>query len=115
MSASGKVIIVTGAARNMGYHTAAALAKRGAKLSIWGRDQAALDEAAGALAAQGVRRELTVDHVRPGMLLEEDVQTKTGMILVRKGERVTEAVAMRLENFARTVGIQEPVIVLDGV
>jgi CheY-like chemotaxis protein len=75
----------------------------------------ALDEAAGALAAQGVRRELTVDHVRPGMLLEEDVQTKTGMILVRKGERVTEAVAMRLENFARTVGIQEPVIVLDGV
>jgi CheY-like chemotaxis protein len=75
----------------------------------------ALDEAAGALAAQGVRRELTVDHVRPGMLLEQDVETVTGMILVRKGERVTEAVAMRLENFARTVGIQEPVIVLDGV
>jgi CheY-like chemotaxis protein len=75
----------------------------------------ALDEAAGALEAQGVRRELTVDHVRPGMLLEADVETKTGMILVRKGERVTEAVAMRLENFARTVGIQEPVIVLDGV
>jgi hypothetical protein len=49
------------------------------------------------------------------MLLEMDVETKTGMILVRKGERVTEAVAMRLENFSRTVGVVEPIIVLDGV
>jgi hypothetical protein len=75
----------------------------------------ALDEAAGDLAPQGVRREITAGLVRPGMLLEADVETKTGMTLVRKGERITEALAMRLENFARTVGLVEPIVVLDGV
>ncbi|HST86022.1 MAG TPA: HD domain-containing phosphohydrolase, partial [Kineosporiaceae bacterium] len=74
-----------------------------------------LDEAATALAPQGVRREITVAQVQPGMLLEEDVETLIGMTLVRKGERITEAVAMRLENFAKTVGVQEPIIVLVGV
>jgi CheY-like chemotaxis protein len=74
-----------------------------------------LDEAAAALAPQGVRREIKVSQVLPGMLLEADVETLIGMTLVRKGERITEAVAMRLENFAKTVGVQEPIIVLDGV
>lgn len=75
----------------------------------------ALDESAAALAPQGVRREIPVGLVRSGMLLEQDVETKTGMILVRRGERVTEALAMRLENFARTVGVIEPIVVMDGV
>ncbi len=75
----------------------------------------ALDEAATALAPQGVRREVTVAQIQPGMLLEADVETLIGMTLVRKGERITEAVAMRLENFAKTVGVQEPIIVLVGV
>jgi CheY-like chemotaxis protein len=75
----------------------------------------ALDEASSALAPQGVLREIGVDQVRPGMLLEMDVETVTGMTLLRKGERVTEASAMRLENFARTVGVKEPIQVLDGV
>ncbi|HST81286.1 MAG TPA: HD domain-containing phosphohydrolase [Kineosporiaceae bacterium] len=74
-----------------------------------------LDEAATALAPQGVRREIKVSQVLPGMLLEADVETLIGMTLVRKGERITEAVAMRLENFAKTVGVQEPIIVLVGV
>ncbi|ARS26235.1 SDR family oxidoreductase [Sphingomonas sp. KC8] len=46
MSIAGKVVIVTGAARNMGYHTAAALARRGARVAIWGRNVDALDIAA---------------------------------------------------------------------
>jgi CheY-like chemotaxis protein len=75
----------------------------------------ALERAASALAPQGVLREFTVDQVRPGMLLEADVETVTGMILVRKGDRISEANQMRLENFARTVGIKEPIMVLDGV
>jgi CheY-like chemotaxis protein len=66
------------------------------------------------LAPKGVLRELAVDQIRPGMKLEEDVETVTGMILVRKGERVTEAVATRLANFSRTVGVKEPIKVLDG-
>jgi response regulator RpfG family c-di-GMP phosphodiesterase len=75
----------------------------------------ALGEAASALAPQGVRREITVDNVRPGMLLEADVETTSGMILVRRGERVTPALAMRLENFARTVGVTQPIVIMDGV
>jgi CheY-like chemotaxis protein len=75
----------------------------------------ALDEAASNLAPQGTRRELDVKQVRPGMVLDSDVETLTGMTLVRKGERVTEAVAMRLTNFALTVGVKVPIQVIDGL
>jgi CheY-like chemotaxis protein len=75
----------------------------------------ALEAAAAGLTPGGIRRELAVQQVRPGMLLEEDVETVTGMTLVRKGERLTEAAVMRLQNFARTVGVKEPVAVLDGL
>ncbi|GLY29070.1 HD domain-containing phosphohydrolase [Kineosporia sp. NBRC 101731] len=73
----------------------------------------ALARASSSLAPQGVRREITVDFVAPGMVLLEDVVTRTGIALMRKGERITEATAMRLDNFARTVGICEPVVVQD--
>ena len=75
----------------------------------------ALAESAKLLAPQGKVREFTVGQVRPGMLLEADIQTVTGLTLVRRGERLTEAAAMRLTNFARTVGIKEPIYVMTGV
>jgi len=43
--AKDKVVIVTGAARNMGFHAAAGLVRRGARVVIVGRDQNQLDEA----------------------------------------------------------------------
>jgi NAD(P)-dependent dehydrogenase (short-subunit alcohol dehydrogenase family) len=46
MSAAGKVILVTGGARNMGFHTATALVRRGAKVAIVARSAEALAEAA---------------------------------------------------------------------
>jgi NAD(P)-dependent dehydrogenase (short-subunit alcohol dehydrogenase family) len=46
---AGKVVIVTGAARNIGFETAAALTRRGARVAILGRDRVALDEAAAKL------------------------------------------------------------------
>jgi hypothetical protein len=73
----------------------------------------ALDLAAAELSPGGTPRELKLADVRPGMLLQADVVTATGMTLVREGERVTEAVAARLANFARTVGVVEPIKVLD--
>jgi DNA-binding response OmpR family regulator len=75
----------------------------------------ALRTAADGLAPQGVLREFTVAQIRTGLLLEADVETVTGMTLVRKGERLSEAAVMRLENFARTVGVKEPIMVMDGV
>ena len=46
MSAQGKVVLVTGGARNMGFHAAAALVRRGAKVAIVARSAEALAEAA---------------------------------------------------------------------
>ncbi|GAB6898454.1 HD domain-containing phosphohydrolase [Kineosporia succinea] len=73
----------------------------------------AVGRAAASLTSPGLRRELTVDFVTPGMTLLEDVRTTAGMPLVRKGERITQATVLRLENFARTVGVAEPIVVQD--
>jgi CheY-like chemotaxis protein len=69
-------------------------------------------DAATVLTPKGRVVEMRVHAVRPGMVLDEDVRTTTGLVLVRKGERVTEVIAARLENFARSVGIEEPLKVL---
>lgn len=61
----------------------------------------------------GILREITVGQLRDGMELEQDVMTRTGMPLVRKGELVTETLSIRLHNFADTVGIVEPIRVMD--
>ncbi|SNS05313.1 Short-chain dehydrogenase [Sphingomonas laterariae] len=54
MSVSGKTVIVTGAARNMGFHTAAALARRGARVSLWGRDAEGLAAAAASIGGDAM-------------------------------------------------------------
>ncbi|MFI7585860.1 response regulator [Spongisporangium articulatum] len=75
----------------------------------------ALDEAAVDLAQQGERRVLPLAAVRPGMVLEDDVLTSTGLTLVRRGDRITDAVVLRLENFAASVGVVEPIVVRLGI
>lgn len=45
MSAKDKVVIVTGGARNMGFHAAAGLVRRGARVAIIARSEEALAEA----------------------------------------------------------------------
>ncbi|MBL8928594.1 MAG: response regulator [Kineosporiaceae bacterium] len=61
----------------------------------------------------GTPREVAVESLREGMELDQDVVTTTGMALMRKGEPITESLAIRLANFARTVGIVEPIQVID--
>jgi 3-oxoacyl-[acyl-carrier protein] reductase len=56
---SGKVVIVTGAARNIGYHAAAALRQRDARLAIFGRTQETIEDAADKLG--GGTLPVTVD------------------------------------------------------
>lgn len=68
--------------------------------------------AAQVLTPKGTPKEIRVHQIMPGMVLNEDVLTTTGLVLVRKGERVTEVLAARLDNFARSVGIKEPIQVL---
>jgi CheY-like chemotaxis protein len=66
------------------------------------------------LTPRGIRREISAMQVRAGMLLEEDLVTTTGLVLLRRGERVSEVLVARLANFANSVGVVEPVCVLVG-
>jgi CheY-like chemotaxis protein len=69
-------------------------------------------DAAQVLTPKGDPAEVMVKDILPGMVLDQDVTTTTGLVLVRKGERISEVVARRLDNFARSVGVQEPIKVL---
>ena len=53
-SLEGRTALVTGAARGIGFSIASALGQAGARVVLNGRSQAALDEAAAQLAAQGI-------------------------------------------------------------
>ena len=55
--------------------------------------------------------ELTVDELKEGMLLAEDVRTKKGQLLITKGNTVSNALIERLKNFAVSVGVKEPIVV----
>jgi CheY-like chemotaxis protein len=68
--------------------------------------------AVGHTVPRGVPVEMRVNGLRPGMVIDEDVQTSGGLVLVRQGERTTEVLIARLTNFAATVGVQEPFRVL---
>jgi CheY-like chemotaxis protein len=72
----------------------------------------ALIAVSGEQRAQGVAREVVADDLRLGMLLQQDVVTTTGMVLVRSGESLDETLLARLRNFARSTGIVEPIRVL---
>lgn len=74
----------------------------------------ALLDAAAEVAPKGQLKELPAADVRPGMVLVQDVLTVTGLVLVRKGEKVTDTLATRLHNFAASVGLVEPVHVIVG-
>ncbi|GIF22376.1 response regulator receiver modulated metal-depenent phosphohydrolase [Paractinoplanes tereljensis] len=47
-----------------------------------------------------------------GMMVDQDVITTSGLVLVRGGELLSETMAIRLRHFAEGVGIVEPVAVL---
>ncbi|HVW25339.1 MAG TPA: response regulator [Polyangiaceae bacterium] len=55
-------------------------------------------------------RRLRVVELRAGMVFAADVKATTGLLLVGRGQRATEALLERLRNFAHRVGIVEPVL-----
>jgi CheY-like chemotaxis protein len=65
----------------------------------------------------GERRTLKALHVsdlQPGMLLDEDVLATNGILLVAKGQELTEAALMRLRTMSRIKGVREPIRVAVG-
>ncbi len=61
--------------------------------------------------ADGDTRRVRRSELRTGMYIASDVYTHTGLLLLAKGQEVTESVIARLESFAKTVGVAEPIMV----
>jgi ActR/RegA family two-component response regulator len=57
-------------------------------------------------------RTCAVAELEIGMILDEEVRTKTGTLLATKGHQVTSALLARLRNFAHGVGVVQPFRVL---
>jgi hypothetical protein len=53
-----------------------------------------------------------VAELRKGMLVGADVRSSRGLLLLGKGQEVTEAAIARLLTFHRTVGVAEPIPVV---
>ncbi|MGE0481062.1 MAG: response regulator [Phycisphaerae bacterium] len=51
--------------------------------------------------------------VRPGMILQQDVRTRRGDLLLASGNVITEMIAERIRSMARTSRIDETLLVLD--
>ncbi len=90
-----------------------ALARLGQKAEIYAPDLLAALKGAPALASpagEGAQvRELSVWKLTVGMFAAEDIYAQSGLLVVPKGQEMTEAIIARLQNFAGGVGIREPI------
>jgi response regulator RpfG family c-di-GMP phosphodiesterase len=55
-----------------------------------------------------VVRTVGTGELRANMVADEDIRANTGLLLVSKGQEITEPVLIRLRNFSRGVGVVEP-------
>jgi CheY-like chemotaxis protein len=86
-----------------------------ARLSMEGRYPLELLATLAGLHMQRTAMEQRSIHVRdltPKMILDEDVRSRNGTLLVAKGFEVTPTMIMRLQNFSAGVGVIEPFRVL---
>jgi len=52
---------------------------------------------------------LPLKELAPGMIFGQEVKTKNDILLVAKGQEVSEAILLRLRNFYQNYGIEEPI------
>jgi DNA-binding NarL/FixJ family response regulator len=71
----------------------------------------ALKNVGGLLLGARTQRSLTIHGLQPGMVLVEDVRTRSGALLISRGHEVSEGLLVRLRNFAATIGVREPLYV----
>ncbi|MBI3987311.1 MAG: response regulator [Lentisphaerae bacterium] len=57
-------------------------------------------------------KEVALGDLAPGMIFAEDVFSGTGLLLISKGQDVTQPILMRLRNFAFNAGMRGPLRVL---
>jgi CheY-like chemotaxis protein len=61
---------------------------------------------------KAVARLVKLAQLKTGMVVNSDVRTKTGLLLIAKGQEVTQSAVACVNRFANTVGIVEPISVL---
>jgi CheY-like chemotaxis protein len=54
-------------------------------------------------------RAINIRDIKAFMLADEEIRTKSGLLLMVKGQEVTKATLERLRSFHKTAGIEEPV------
>ena len=59
-------------------------------------------------------RAISVKALLPGMILTEDVKTRVGMLVASQGTRLQNSHVEKLQNFARLIGLVEPIYVKGG-
>jgi response regulator RpfG family c-di-GMP phosphodiesterase len=75
----------------------------------------ALVDALADMKPDGAKTELhkvPVFKLTTGMILQQEVRTKTGLLVVAKGQEVTHALLVRLENFSRARAIDGEIMAL---
>lgn len=61
---------------------------------------------------EAVSREVGVSELRAGMLLDQDVRSESGRLIVSRGHRITASLVERLTSYHRLRGVDEPIRVL---
>lgn len=56
-------------------------------------------------------RSITTGELRVGQMLLSNVETKDGLLLLSGGNKLTGASLIRTRNFAKLVGIKEPILI----
>jgi response regulator RpfG family c-di-GMP phosphodiesterase len=56
--------------------------------------------------------QLPLHLVRPGMVFAEDVKTRSGLLLIARGQEVTPSLVERIKNLALNSKINDPVLVM---
>ena len=59
-----------------------------------------------------VPRTCLIRELGPGMILQQEVRTHAGVLLVTKGQEITYPLILRLRNFADKQAISDKVLVL---
>jgi hypothetical protein len=54
-------------------------------------------------------KRLPSPQLLPGMILDDDVVTENGLMVISKGTTLTVTLIERIQNFARTRGVREPI------
>jgi response regulator RpfG family c-di-GMP phosphodiesterase len=73
----------------------------------------ALAKSAGMRLPTEAVREVTIDQLAIGHELADDLHTAKGLLLVSRGQLITEQLLMRVRNFEMTTGLQGRILVVD--